>query len=236
MIDVAILAGGLGTRLVPITQTLPKALVDINGEPFVAHQLRLLRSRGINRVVLCVAYLGEMIRDFVGDGRRFDLTVSYSFDGPKPRGTAGAIKQAFSFLGEEFLVLYGDSYLRCDYGVVVSKFRSSGKLALMTVYRNEGRLDLSNVQMVNANIVNYDKKKRTPLMRHIDYGLGAFRRAAFADISDESPSDLADLYRELLEADQLAALEVESRFYEVGSQKGIQELSVLLSCGARNAR
>jgi NDP-sugar pyrophosphorylase family protein len=235
VIDVAILTGGLGTRLAPITQTLPKALVDINGEPFIAHQLRLLRSRGINRVVLCVAYLGEMIQDFVGDGSRFDLKVSYSFDTPKLRGTAGAIKQAFSLLGEDFLVLYGDSYLRCDYSVVGARFRSSGKLGLMTIYQNEGRLDLSNVQMVNANIVNYDKKQRTPLMRHIDYGLGAFRKAAFADVPDESPSDLADLYRDLVANGQLAALEVESRFYEVGSQSGIEELSVLLSCGARNA-
>lgn len=236
MIDVAILAGGLGTRLAPITETLPKALVDINGEPFIAHQLRLLRSYGITRVVLCVAYLGEMIRDFVGDGRRFDLEVSYSFDGPNLRGTAGALKEALSFLGEDFLVLYGDSYLRCDYSAVVSKFRSSGKLGLMTVYRNEGKWDLSNVEMDDRNIVKYDKKNFTPLMRHIDFGLGAFRRAAFADIPDESPFDLADLYRELLHRGQLAAFEVDSRFYEVGSQKGIQELSALLSCGARNTK
>src|SRR5271169_1922096 len=133
MLPVAILTGGMATRLRPITETIPKALVDINGEPFVAHQLRLLRSRGITRVVLCVAFLGEMIRDFVGDGRRFDLKVSYSFDGLKLRGTAGAIKQALPLLGEDFLVLYGDSYLLCDYSAVVSTFRSSGSLGLMTV-------------------------------------------------------------------------------------------------------
>src|SRR5579872_5855079 len=138
MLPVAILAGGLATRLRPLTDKIPKALVDVNGEPFIAHQLRLLASRGIPRVVLCLGYRGEMVRDFVGDGWEFGLQVNYSFDGPELRGTAGAIHQALPLLGDSFFVLYGDSYLPCDYAAVEQAFLTSGKTALMTVFCNEG--------------------------------------------------------------------------------------------------
>ena len=120
---VAILAGGLATRLQPLTRTLPKALVDVNGEPFVAHQLRLLRSRGIARVVICASHLGEMLLEYVGDGTRFGLEVGFSFDGPRPLGTAGALRKALPLLSEAFFVLYGDSYLPCPYTVVQAPSR-----------------------------------------------------------------------------------------------------------------
>src|SRR5690348_11378619 len=136
MLPVAILAGGLATRLRPLTETIPKALVEVRGEPFIAHQLRLLETNGVRRVVLCVSYLAEMVRDFVGDGGRFGIEVEYSLDGPVLRGTAGAIRQALPLLGDAFFVLYGDSYLPCDYAGIAAAFEQSGKPALMTVFRN----------------------------------------------------------------------------------------------------
>jgi NDP-sugar pyrophosphorylase family protein len=223
MLPVAILAGGLGTRLHPVTRQIPKALVEINGEPFIAHQLRLLRARGIERVVLCVAHLGEMVRDFVGDGARFALAVEYSFDGPMLLGTAGALRQALRLLGDAFFVLYGDSYLPCDYHAVEEAFRSSGKPALMTVFRNEGRWDASNIEFTGGRIAAYDKLKHTPRMRHIDYGLGVFSRTPVERITP--PYDLAALYQDLLGRDELAALEVPERFYEIGSFAGTHELA-----------
>jgi NDP-sugar pyrophosphorylase family protein len=228
MLPVAILAGGLATRLRPVTDRIPKALVDINGEPFIAHQLRLLRSRGISRVVLCLGYLGEMVREVVRDGRAFDLTVEYSFDGPVLRGTAGAIHQALHLLGAAFFVLYGDSYLPCDYAEVEQVFLSTGKAGLMTVFRNEGQWDFSNVEFAGGRILAYDKKNRTPRMRHIDYGLGMFERRAFAGLEAGSVYDLAALYRELLSRDELAAFEMKERFYEIGSTAGIEELAAVL--------
>ena len=146
MLPVAILAGGLGTRLKPLTEAIPKALVEINGKPFLAHQLELLRARGVGRVVLCVGHLGEMIREFAGDGARFGVEVRYSFDGAALRGTAGALRNALPLLRGRFFVLYGDSYLTCDYAAVERAFMESGKPALMTVFRNEGRWDRSNVE------------------------------------------------------------------------------------------
>jgi N-acetyl-alpha-D-muramate 1-phosphate uridylyltransferase len=236
MMDVAILAGGLGTRLAPATQTIPKALIDINGEPFIAHQLRLLRSRGIERVVLCVSYLGEMIQDFVQDGSAFDLSVRYSFDGPELRGTAGAIRQALPMLGGEFFVTYGDSYLPCDYRAIGSAFQSSGKQGLMTVFRNEGRWDTSNVELAGQDIIKYDKKNRTAGMHHIDYGLGVFRQEAFLTLDSEKYYDLAQLYQDLVASGELAAFEVHERFYEIGSWAGISELTAMLSAKSIEVR
>jgi NDP-sugar pyrophosphorylase family protein len=221
-LPVAILAGGLGTRLYPLTERIPKALVEINGEPFLAHQLRLLRARGIERVVLCIGQLGERIREYAGDGSRFGLQVDYSADGAVLLGTAGAIRQALPLLGDAFFVVYGDSYLPCSYGDVADAFRAAGQPGLMTVYRNEGRWDASNVEFTDGRIVAYDKKNRTARMQHIDYGLGIFSRSAFADAAH---ADLADLYGDLLRRKELAAFEVKERFYEIGSFEGIGGLS-----------
>ncbi len=226
MLPVAILAGGLATRLRPLTETIPKSLIPVHGEPFIAHQLRLLQTRGIERVVLCVGYLGEMIREFVAEGKAFGLFIDYSWDGPVPLGTAGAIRKALPFLGEAFFVMYGDSYLLCNYRAVEDAFSTSGRRALMTVFRNEGQWDTSNVEFHGGQIFAYDKQHRNPGMRHIDYGLGVFQGSAFAALPD-GPCDLATVYQNLLARNELAAFEVKERFYEAGSFEGIRSLSEL---------
>jgi NDP-sugar pyrophosphorylase family protein len=229
MLPVAILAGGLATRLRPITETIPKALVEIAGEPFLAHQIRLLARAGYGRVVLCVGYRAEQIREFAGDGRAFGVEIAYSLDGPRLLGTAGAIRRALPLLGEAFAVVYGDSYLTCDYTAAERVFLDSGKSGLMTVYRNEGQFDSSNVEFTGGRIVAYDKANRTPAMRYIDYGLGMFRSTVFHAVPEDRPSDLAGLYQDLLRRDELAAWESPDRFYEIGSPEGIRDLTEFLS-------
>lgn len=229
MFPVAILAGGLATRLHPLTTSVPKALLDIRGEPFIAHQLRLLQSRGVEHVALCIGHLGNLIRDFVGSGRQFGLTVRYSEDGPALLGTAGAIQQAIPLLGEAFFVLYGDSYLPCDFADVAETFERSKKQALMTVYRNEGEFDASNVEFEKGSIIAYSKTARTPDMKFIDYGLGVFHRSAFELLDGKRPYDLANLYKELLRRGELAGYEAQNRFYEIGSRAGIDDLSRYLA-------
>jgi N-acetyl-alpha-D-muramate 1-phosphate uridylyltransferase len=224
MLPVAILAGGLATRLRPLTETIPKALVDVNGEPFITHQLRLLRSAGIARVVVCAGYLGEMIQEQVRDGAGLGLHVEFALDGPRLLGTAGALKQALPALGPAFFVLYGDSYLPCDYRAVQAAFVHSGKQALMTVFHNQGRWDTSNVEYGAGLILAYDKQHPTPFMHHIDYGLGVFSDSAFARVPEYQSYDLAVLYQELLKDGELAAYEVRQRFYEVGSFAGLEEM------------
>jgi len=229
LLPVVILAGGRATRLRPLSDSLPKSLVPVAGEPFLAHQLRLLAAAGISQVVLCIGYLGSQIEQFAGDGSRFGLHIRYSADGPAPLGTAGAVRQALPLLGERFFVLYGDSYLPCDYRAVQEAFLAGGAPALMTVYRNEGRWDTSNVEFEGGRILAYDKENRTPRMHHIDYGLGVFHRSAFHQIPPGLPYDLARLYQDLLARGQLAAFEVRERFYHVGTWQAIEELADYLS-------
>lgn len=222
-LPVAILAGGLSTRLRPITKKIPKALVDIAGKPFVVRQLDYLRQQGIIRVVLCLAYLGEQVKTVVGDGSAFGLEVRYSWDGPRLLGTGGALKQALPLLGEQFFVFYGDSYLPIDFRAVERDFLGSGKPALMTVLRNCDRWDKSNVLYEGGAIIEYNKRTTRPEMSHIDYGLGILSASVFADRPEKEPFDLSDLYHELSVKGLLAGHEVFERFYEIGSPKGLEE-------------
>jgi NDP-sugar pyrophosphorylase family protein len=226
MLPVAILAGGLATRLGPMTATTPKSLVPIDGEPFVVHQLRLLKNSGIQHVILCIGHLGEMIEKTLGDGRAYGVTVEYSYDGATLLGTAGAIRGALPRLGKSFFVMYGDSYLPCDYAAVEGKFLTCAKLGLMTVFRNNGQWDASNVEFAEGRILAYSKNNKTSRMRYIDYGLGVFHGEVF---NRTSATDLADVYADLLQSGELAAMEVHERFYEIGSPAGLQEMSILLS-------
>lgn len=223
MLPVAILAGGLATRLRPITQTLPKALVDVAGVPFICRQLDYLHAQGIRRVVLCIGYLGEMIRAVVGNGARFGLDVSYSPDGPVLLGTGGALKQALPLLGEQFFVLYGDSFLPIDFMPVQQAFLVSGRAALMTVLKNGNRWDKSNVLFRDGDLIEYNKQVPKPDMAYIDYGLGILSERVLGEFPPGETFDLAQVYHQLSVQGQLAGYEVQERFYEIGSHSGLKE-------------
>jgi NDP-sugar pyrophosphorylase family protein len=225
---VAILAGGLATRLRPATDEVPKALLSVAGEPFLVHQLRLLRSEGFRDIVLCVGHLGEMIEAKIGEGKRLGLQITYSFDGPTLLGTGGALKRALPMLGDRFLVIYGDSYMPVDYAAIVQAFVLSGKPGLMTVLENQGHWDASNVWFESGGIVRYHKKLRTQEMRHIDYGIAVLSATVFSVFTDNAAFDLADVYSRLIAKKQMAAYEVKQRFYEIGSPTGLAELDSLL--------
>lgn len=228
MIPVAILAGGLATRLLPMTDAIPKSLVPVAGEPFIAHQLRLLRREGVVRVVLCVGHLGEMIEDFVGDGREFGLDVVYSFDGDRLMGTGGALRRALPLLGDEFFVLYGDSYLDIAFEPVLLTYWHSGAEALMTVFRNEGRWDTSNVQFDGVRVTRYDKRDLLPDLHYIDYGLGILPARVLTEKSSDEVFDLAEIYRALAASGELSGYEVTRRFYEIGTPRGLSETDTYL--------
>ena len=228
MLPVVILAGGLGTRVRQLGENIPKALLDINGEPFLGHQLRLLQRNGITRVVLCLGHLAEQIESFTGDGSRFGIKLDYSFDGPNLLGTGGAIRNALPLIEGPFFVLYGDSYLTCDFPAVQKSFLESGKNALMTVLKNEGRWDKSNVEFAHGRILAYDKKSNSPALQHIDYGLGLFNPAVFEALPNGEKIDLAQVYQDQQAQGELAAYEVPERFYEIGSPEGLAELRAFL--------
>ena len=223
MLPVAILAGGLATRLHPITQTIPKSLVDVAGIPFIVRQLDYLGQQGIKDVVLCLGYLGEQVKAVVGDGSSFGMNVTYSWDGPKLMGTGGALKQALPLLGEQFFVFYGDSYLPIDFMRVEESFRQRGKPALMTVLCNGDLWDKSNVLFRNDSLVEYNKRMPRSEMAYIDYGLGILSAAVLQDVPLNEPFDLAEIYHNLSVQGDLAGYEVFERFYEIGSLKGLEE-------------
>jgi NDP-sugar pyrophosphorylase family protein len=228
MPPVALLAGGLATRLRPLTEQVPKAMLEVAGEPFIAHQLRLLRRENIARVVICAGYLAEQISAYVGDGNQFGLSVSYKVDGPTLLGTGGALRAALDQLGDEFLVMYGDSWLDIAYAPVVQAFRASGQPALMTVFRNDGRWDVSNIWFEDGRIRLYSKRERLAQMQHVDWGLSMIRADVLAARPANEPFDLADVYSDLSRAGKLAGYEITTRFYEIGSTAGLKETEALL--------
>jgi MurNAc alpha-1-phosphate uridylyltransferase len=228
MFPVAILAGGLATRLRPITEEIPKSLIEVAGEPFICHQLHYLRQQGINSVVLCIGYLGEKIQEVVGDGSRWDMHVSYSPDGPALLGTGGALRQALPLLGEHFFILYGDSYLPIDFSDVGKTYAASGKKGLMTVLQNQNQWDKSNVEFNAGQIIEYNKTLIRPQMHYIDYGLGLLQGDGLHAYPAEQSFDLSKVYNELSLAGELAGYEVFERFYEIGSHQGIADTQAYL--------
>lgn len=228
--SVAVLAGGLATRMRPYTETIPKSLLPVAGKPFVCHQLELLAKQGVRHVVFCLGHLGEQIIDAVGTGSAFGLRVDYSHDGETPLGTGGALAKASYLLGDEFFVLYGDSYLRCNYWDVYRSFlETPGRDCLMTIYKNDNAHDSSNVVFENGKILLYDKRNSIAAMRHIDYGLGLVRTRVLSEFSDKGSFDLAMLYEKLVRESRASGFEVSERFYEIGSREGWSELDKLLN-------
>jgi NDP-sugar pyrophosphorylase family protein len=223
MLPVAILAGGLATRLHPITERIPKAVIDVAGKPFIHRQLEYLRGQGIQSVVLCTGHHADQIEAVVGNGEAFGLNVSHCPDGPVLLGTGGALRQALPALGSSFFVLYGDAFLPCNFHDVEQAFIQSKQPALMTVFRNSNQWDRSNVIFREGRIIEYNKHAPRVEMEFIDYGLGILSGEVLSSYPPGQPFDLADVYHTLSIARKLAGYEVHERFYEIGSFEGLKE-------------
>ncbi len=222
--NIVILSGGLATRLRPVTEKIPKSLLDISGKPFISRQLELLQRRGFRYVVICAGYLGEKIQDYIKTGEDYGLNVVYSFDGEKLLGTGGALKNALPLLSDTFLVMYGDSYLDIDYKSIIDNFNSVNFSGLMTVFKNKDKWDSSNVWFENNKIIQYDKQDKNENMHYIDYGLGILKKSVFEKyFSNHTHFDLEEVYKTLIKNNELAGCEVFERFYEIGSHEGLEE-------------
>jgi len=229
-----ILAGGLGTRLKPLTDRIPKSLIPVDGRPFLEHQLELFNRSGIRDIILCVGHLGDPIKRYFGDGSRFGLDIQYSEERGLLLGTAGAIRNAEELLAEEFFLTYGDSYLLLDYQAVMDRFLNRDRLGLMVVYRNRDQLERSNVVIEGDFVKVYDKEGRTPGMQYINYGVSVLRKEAISLIPRDRPVSQEEFYRLLIEQKQLLAIETPQRFYEIGSLPGLEEFRRLVA--ARGVR
>jgi len=216
-----ILAGGLGTRMRPLTEACPKTLLPVRGRPFAYHQLHWLAAQGVTEVVYSIGHQGDMIRRYWDQEPWPVANIRYVDEGRELRGTAGALRLAKErgALDERFFVIYGDSFLPVEFGPIWRAFQASGQPALMTVLRNEGRWDRSNAIFENGRVVLYEKSG-APGMQYIDYGLSCFRRDLF---DDSTHSDLTAVFHELSLEGRLAGFEVHERFYEIGSPAGLRD-------------
>lgn len=224
----AIIAGGLGTRLGALTKDIPKPLVPVAGQPFLDHQLKLLKAGGVDKVVLCIGHLGEQIQAFVGNGSRWGLEVAYSLDGPTLLGTGGSLKKAAPLLEERFLLTWGDSYLEIEHRRVWRAFLASGLPAMMVVWRNQGAKEPSNVRLEGDWVASYDKWAPGPEYDCIDYGLSALSKEVLTAIPEGEPHAIEEVFRDLAQAGKLGAYVVERAFMEIGSPAGLAELEAHL--------
>ncbi len=229
--QMVILSGGLATRLRPLTETVPKSLVEIGGKPFLEYQVGFVRRGGIRDIVLCVGHLGDKIEEYFGNGRRFGVDIKYSYEREKLLGMAGALKNAEDLLEGRFFFMNGDSYLFLDFGAVMSYFEKKDKPGLMVVYKNYNRYDRSNV-VVEGNLVKrYSKQAKTEDMVYIDYGAGILRKSALSPVPPDQPCSMDELYQQLVRRQGLLAYEVDKRFYEIGSPEGLAEFREVVARG-----
>jgi NDP-sugar pyrophosphorylase family protein len=232
-VQVLILAGGLGSRMWPRTANIPKALLPVAGRPFAERQLDLLAANGVDDIVFAIAHLGDMIRRALGDGQRWGVRIRFCDEGAHPRGTGGAVR-LFAESGladDEFAVLYGDSYLPIHYPAVWEAYAGCGLPALMTVHENRDRWDVSNAAFGPGGRLRYRKGAgEVGGMTYIDYGLSVVSRGLVLDrVPPDVASDLADFFTELGNRGELGGYVVRDRFYEIGSEDGIEDLESLLA-------
>jgi NDP-sugar pyrophosphorylase family protein len=231
--QMVILAGGLATRLYPLTSKLPKSMIAINKRPFLEYQLELLKNCEIKDVLICLGYKGELIKNHFADGKKLGVNLSYSFDGDKLLGTAGALKKAYKLLNDNFLLMYGDSYLPYDYQKIEEVFKNSEKLSLMVVYKNQNRFDKSNVLIAEGLVKIYDKTLEGENLEYIDAGLSILKKEVLSLVPEDKPFDLQELYKALISEQEMSAYEVKQRFYQIGSLEGLEEFKNLVEKGAK---
>ncbi len=225
-LQAVVLMGGMGTRLRAALPESPKSLADVFGKPFFERQLELMKWQGLKRFVFCVGHMGEDIERYFEDGKAFGVNIVYSYDGPRPLGTAGALGKAAGLLDDRFFVMYGDSYMDVDLLELDSAYRSasrSGAKALMAVFRNEGQYDTSNVLFDRGLLAGYDKKNPWPDMRYIDYGMAVLSKEVVEALPRMREVDLSDVYTELVNEGAMAGYEVSERFYEIGRPESLEE-------------
>ena len=228
MIQAVTLAGGLGTRMRPRTETIPKVLLPVLGRPFLEYQIKMLRSQGTDRVLVLAGHLGELIREYFGDGSAHGVHISYSFDPPGLLGTGGALKHAQDALEDEFLLLNGDTLLEIDYAALTRAFRDAGKWALLTAARRTGSAPGNLLIDARGAVSHYSK--RDPRGEHVDAGAAVFSRRILALIPPARACSLEEqVYPQLIERGEVAALPLDTTFFDMGTPAGLAALEAHLA-------
>jgi MurNAc alpha-1-phosphate uridylyltransferase len=227
-LPIVILAGGLATRLRPLTNSTPKSLINIAGKPFIVHQIEYLKSQNITDIIICIGYLGDKIEMLLGDGRSYGVNIKYSNDGDQLLGTGGALLKALKYVHNDFILIYGDSFLPINFNNVINYYLNSNSRALMTVYKNNNNLEISNVIFDGKIVKEYNKIINNTKMCYIDYGLSIFNKELFINFNYKLPYDLSSFISEISKLGFLIGYEIYDRYYEIGSHFGIKETSKYL--------
>lgn len=223
-----IVAGGLGTRLRPITYEVPKSMVRVNGKPFLEHQIQRLESGGIKTLLLCIGYLGEQIREYFGDGSRFGVNIKYSVE-EKPLGTGGALKNAEKELEKEFILLNGDTVTQVDYKKLMEIHKSSGKTGLVLLYDNSERIAANNISLGKDGLVTAYSKKSSIGMTHVDAGVYVFNKKVLSLIPKNRKVSLeAEIFPKLIKQKELLGCKTKQRFYDMGTPERLKKMEEIL--------
>lgn len=234
MAHVLVLAGGLATRLHPITLSIPKCLVPCGGHSFVDYTLAWMGANGVRRATYVVGHLGEMVIEHLQSVRYPGLTVDWISEGDIRRGTGGAVDLACARgeVGEDFLLMYGDSFLPVDFSAVWESARRLRAPALMTVFHNRGELDRSNLHFQPPLVTLYSKDPEVQhheKFQYVDFGLSYWRTEIWRKNSlNQAAWDLSTLMAKQAASGLMFGLEVHTRFYEIGSPTGLKDFDLLL--------
>ena len=207
-----VMAGGKGTRLKPYSASLPKPLMPIGERPILEILLNQLRNAGVTEVVLAVGHLRHLIQAFFGDGERFGVRITYSFE-DQPLGTAGPIGNALDRLGDTFVVTNGDLLTTLDIGAMIAAHRETGAGATIGSYRRELKSDFGILETDEAmNMVAYKEK---PTYSHLVsmglYVLGS--EAVRPHVARDARLDMPDLLRALVGAGEKVACHEQDCFW-----------------------
>jgi len=232
--QVVILAGGLGTRLWPVTKRVPKPLVPVAGAPYMEHQIRLLARQSLTDIVVLTGYLGEQIEDCFGDGQRFGVSIRYSRE-QQPLGTGGALRNARNLLADSFLVIYGDSYLPIAYASVGHLLTTTAAGAVMAVYRNlTGETNVRcNVALdADSTVLRYDKRAVAgdKELQYIEAGVLALRSSVLDLIPPHRPVSLEEeIFPTLIARRRLLGFSTQQRFYDMGTPERLRAIEEYLA-------
>jgi len=217
--QMVILCGGLATRLGIIAKEIPKSMIDINGKPFLQHQIELLKKHDFDEIILCIGHLGEQIKNYFGDGTKFGINIKYSKD--NQLGVIGAIKNAEPLLRDNFFMMYGDSYLpHLDFNNMYQKYQNQDKLALMSIWKNNNKTDKSNIKIKNGLVTNVGE----PNSDYVDYGAIVLNKKILELIPPNKPFSTKEFWKKLTSKKQLGIYEVKKRLYHIGNIDGLKEL------------
>lgn len=208
-----ILAGGLGTRMRPLTSTMPKPMIPIHGKPFLSYIIELLKKNDIIEIIILVGYLHEKIEQHFGNGERFGIKISYSYS-PVDADTGTRLKNALPLFDQKILLLYGDNYWPLKLTELTDFYKKMHTKASIVVYSNLDSTTRNNVRLASNSIVEaYDRTRKRSDLTGVDIGFFIFDKSVFRTLPEEDFSFEDLILPRLIAKKQLAGFVTHHKYY-----------------------